>query len=232
MPDSPARTPSALLPAYLVPYLAYVALGSLADAHTHAPLVYGARLVFAGGSLAYYWRSYPQLAPRGAAAGSAALGALVGLGGTALWIALHAPFARADAPAWPDSAWLARALGATALPPLVEELLFRGFAFKAILLVERARRAASRTPLADALDRSSLDDVAPGAWSALAVLGSSALFAAGHWPAEWPAAFAYGVLMCALWIARGDLLSCISAHAVTNAALAVFVRESGRWGSW
>jgi len=232
MSDSPARTPTALLPAYLVPYLAYVALGSLADVRTHAPLVYAARLVFAGGSLAYYWRSYPPLAARRSALGSVGLGTAVGLAGTALWIALHAPFARAHAPAWSDSAWLARALGATSLPPLVEELLFRGFALKALLLIERAWRAGSRTPVADALDRSSLDDVAPGAWSALAVVGSSALFAAGHWPAEWPAAFAYGVLMCALWIARGDLLSCISAHAVTNAALAVFVRESGRWGIW
>jgi len=40
------------------------------------------------------------------------------------------------------------------------------------------------------------------------------------------------VLMCALWIARGDLVSCISAHAVTNAALAVFARASGEWGNW
>jgi hypothetical protein len=38
--------------------------------------------------------------------------------------------------------------------------------------------------------------------------------------------------MCSLWIARGDLVSCISAHAVTNAALAVYVRATGSWALW
>jgi len=149
-----------------------------------------------------------------------------------LWLLLRAPFPPHDPTPWSDGGWLARALGSALLPPAVEELLFRGFALRVILLIERARRAGSPTPVGDALDRSALADVAPGAWSALAVVGSSALFAAGHWPAEWVAAFAYGVLMCALWIARGDLVSCISAHAVTNAALAVFARASGEWGNW
>jgi hypothetical protein len=35
-----------------------------------------------------------------------------------------------------------------------------------------------------------------------------------------------------LWIARGDLVSCLGAHAVTNAALAVWVRATGTWAAW
>ena len=97
---------------------------------------------------------------------------------------------------------------------------------------ERARAAKSAAPFGDALDRARLGDVAPGAWSLLAVAVSSALFAAGHHPAEWLAALAYGGLMSALWIARGDLVSCISAHAITNAALALWVRASGEWMYW
>jgi hypothetical protein len=55
--------------------------------------------------------------------GSAAIGAVSGLAGTALWIALVEPFAPAAAEPFGDAAWLARALAATALPPLVEEPL-------------------------------------------------------------------------------------------------------------
>jgi len=207
MPEPPARTPSSLLPAYLLPYLIYVGLGAAFDLRGHAPLVYGARLVAVGGALVWFRGDYrPLRGPRSPAV-SAAIGGLAGLAGMGLWLLLRAPFPPHDPTPWSDGGWLARALGSALLPPAVEELLFRGFALRVILLIERARRA-------------------------LAVVGSSALFAAGHWPAEWVAAFAYGVLMCALWIARGDLVSCISAHAVTNAALAVFARASGEWGNW
>ncbi|HXX49608.1 MAG TPA: CPBP family intramembrane glutamic endopeptidase [Myxococcota bacterium] len=232
MPEPPARTPSSLAAAYLLPYLLYVAPGAVFDVRAHALLVYGARLVAVGAALAWFRADYrPLRGPRSPLA-SVAVGAVAGLAGTALWLALRAPFPAHDATPWSDTAWLARALGSALLPPIVEELLFRGYALRVILLLERARRAGTPARLGDALDRSSLADVAPGAWSAFAVAGSSALFAAGHWPAEWPAAFAYGGLMCALWIARGDLLSCISAHAVTNAAPALLVRAGGERGIW
>src|SRR5262249_23125583 len=118
------------------------------------------------------------------------------------------------------------------LPPLIEEPLFRGWALGVGVLYSRARAAGDPAPLGRALDRSDLAAVEPGAWTPLAVAASSLLFALGHHPGEWLAAGAYGALMCALWIARGDLVSCISAHAVTNAALAVFARATGAWGSW
>lgn len=232
MSDPSPRSPRSLAAAYAAPYFAYVALGALADPHTHAEIVYGARLVAVGGALAFYWRDYLPLRGERSLAGSLALGALAGLAGTALWVALVWPFAARDAPAWSNAEWLTRAIGATLLPPFIEELLFRGWVLRVVLLFERARRAEHAHPLGDALERSALTDVTPGAWSALAVALSSALFASGHLPGEWLAAFAYGVGMCALWIARGDLVSCISAHAVTNAALAVFVRASGHWGIW
>jgi len=232
MSRSPARSPSSLVLPYVAPYLVYVAFGALADPRTHGAFVYGGRLLTVGAALAFFWRDYVPLRGERSPAGSVALGAIAGLAGTALWVALRGPFAATDAPAWSDSAWAARALGSSLLPPFVEELLFRGWVLRVALLFERARRAKSSSPLGDALDRSALGDVAPGAWSASALVVSSALFACGHQPGEWLAAFAYGVGMCALWIARGDLVSCISAHAVTNAALAVFVRASGHWGIW
>jgi len=232
MSDPLARTPSSLLAPYAVPYLAYVLLAVPAELPRDAVALYAARAVVVTAALAWFWRSYRPLRGAAPVAGSVALGALAGLAGAALWVALVAPFRGADAPVWPEPAWAARGVVASALPPVFEELLFRGYALPLALLWQRARAAGSATPFGDAFDRGALGALPAGAWSPLAVALSSALFAAGHRPHEWPAALAYGGLMCALWIARGDLVSCISAHATTNAVLAVWVRASGEWMYW
>jgi membrane protease YdiL (CAAX protease family) len=228
----PARSPGSLALAYFLPYALYVSLGALGDPRTHAEWLYGARALAVGGALAFFRRSYLPLRGPRPVGGSLAVGAAAGLVGAALWVALRAPFGGGNTAPWSDADWLARTLGSTLLPPLVEEILFRGWLLRSLLLFERARAAGSPAPLGDALDRSDLADVAPGAWTPLAVGVSSLAFAVGHSPGEWLAALAYGALMCALWISRRDLVSCISAHAVTNAALACWVRASGDWGSW
>jgi hypothetical protein len=232
MSAPPSPSPRALLLPYALPYLVYVGLGSVFDPRSEPLALYGGRALAVGAALAWGMRVWrPLRGPKGVA-GSIALGALAGLAGTALWIALLAPFAPADAAPWPDSAWLARALVASALPPLVEEPLFRGWLLGLVLLFERARRAGAKAPFGDALESGSLASIAPGEWSGLALAVSSAAFALGHAPHEWLAASAYGLAMCGLWIARGDLVSCVSAHAVTNAALAVYVRATGSWALW
>jgi hypothetical protein len=63
-------------------------------------------------------------------------------------------------------------------------------------------------------------------------IGVLHVFTSGHSPHEWPAAVAYGLFMAFLWIARKDLITCITAHAVTNIALAVFVFATGKWQYW
>jgi hypothetical protein len=232
MTPSPSDSPRALLARYALPYLVYVALGSVFDSGSEPLALYGARALLVSAALLWSARLWlPLRGPKGMP-GSVAVGAVTGLAGAALWIALAAPFSPSDALRWDDSAWLARALVATALPPLVEEPLLRGYVLGLVLLVERARRAGDGAPIASALDHGSLGAIAPGEWSLLAVAVSTAVFAAGHAPFEWLAASAYGLLMCGLWIARGDLVSCVSAHAVTNAALAVYVRATGSWALW
>jgi len=232
MIKSPSESPRALLAAYAVPYLVYVGLGSVFDGRTNPLALYGARALLVGAALLWGARTWlPLRGPRGFL-GSVSVGVVAGLAGTALWIALATPFAPAETQPWDDSAWLARALVASTLPPLVEEPLMRGFLLGLVLLIERARRAGAAAPIAFALDHGSLGTIAPGEWSLLALAVSSAAFAAGHAPAEWLAASAYGLLMCGLWIARGDLVSCVSAHAITNAALAVYVRATGSWALW
>ena len=82
------------------------------------------------------------------------------------------------------------------------------------------------------LDNNSIDTVAPGAWSVMAITISTIAFTAGHLMIEWPAAVAYSLLMSLLWIIRKDLLSCMVAHGVTNFFLALYVYSTGHWGFW
>jgi membrane protease YdiL (CAAX protease family) len=153
--------------------------------------------------------------------------------GTALWIALSWPFIGPGGEAWGELDWAMRALGSSLLPPVFEELLMRGWVLGVAVEWDRARRApGARRALDQALDERSVHELEPGAWTPLALALSSALFALGHAPAHWPAAFAYGLLMCGLWIARRDLVSCVAAHATTNLVLALWVRASGNWALW
>ncbi len=203
MTQSPPKSPRSLLVAYALPYFVYVGLGSIFDARSEPLALYGARAVVVSAALFWASRAWlPLRGPRGLL-GSLAIGAAAGLAGTALWIALSAPFAPADAPPWDDTAWLARAIVATALPPLVEEPLMRGFVLGLVLLFERARRAGERAPIAFALDRASLATISPGQWSPLALVISSAAFASGHAPGEWVAGGAFGGVLWGRVVARG-----------------------------
>jgi membrane protease YdiL (CAAX protease family) len=123
-------------------------------------------------------------------------------------------------------------LAAGALVPLAEELLMRGYVLRLLVLWEREGGSAWRGAFGRAFDSGSVHALEPGAWTPLAVVGSTLVFAAGHAPEEWLAATAYGLLMASLWIVRKDLLSCVLAHAATNVALALYVGTTGRWELW
>ena len=40
------------------------------------------------------------------------------------------------------------------------------------------------------------------------------------------------LFMALLWMRRKDLLTCITAHAVTNLTLAAYVAATGNWHYW
>ena len=220
-----------LLIPYLLPYLVYVGAEAFPDSLGPAP-PYVARLLLVPLALAWAWRWYGPLRGPRPLVGSLALGAGAGLVGTALWILLLAPFAEPGGEAWDDLTWGLRLLASGTLPPIFEELLMRGWILGLVVQWERARRGGAEAPFGEALDRRSIRELEPGAWTPLAVGISSVVFALGHTPAAYLAAVAYGLLMAGLWIVRRDLVSCIAAHAVTNVTLALFVRASGSWGYW
>jgi membrane protease YdiL (CAAX protease family) len=229
MPETASPSNRALLLPYAVPYAVYVLLGS-------APLppeqTYVARVVLTGAALAWAWSRYASFRGPRPVSGSVTLGILAGVLGTALWVGLVLPFAPEPAPAPPGAAIALRIGAATLLVPIFEELLLRGYVLRLVVQWDHARTAGAADPLGDALDRSSVNEVAPGAWTFAAVAISTALFALGHRPFEWVAAVAYGLGMALLWVRRGDLLVCVVAHAVTNLTLGLYVAASGSWRIW
>jgi hypothetical protein len=218
---------------YALPYFAYVGLASVPADLLGREANYGLRLLVVGALLLWARRWFCTLRGPGSVRGSLAWGTVVGLIGAGLWVALLAPFvSAAEATPWTAAAFWLRFAAAGALVPVFEEMAMRCFVFRLALQWGQERGKGSPAPLQAVLDGHSLNDVGPGEWSWTAVLVSTAVFAAGHGMAEWPAAVAYGLLMCFLWVRRRDLVSCITAHAVTNAVLALFVLTTGQWQYW
>jgi hypothetical protein len=214
---------------FLLPYALYVAVPVDWLGRTPA---YAVRLVVVTLAVLLVGRRYLPLRGPRAATLSVLIGAATGAVGCGIWIVLVRPLAPANAAAWSDASFALRLVAAGALVPVVEEQLLRGFVLRFVVQWQEARRAGATDALGVALDRRSVNDVRPGAATPLAVAVSTVAFAAGHAVHEMPAAAVYGLLMAALWIVRRDLLSCVVAHAVTNVALAFYVRGTGDWLLW
>lgn len=229
-----ARRPSnwALLFSYVAPYFAYVLALSLPASVAPKPVAYGLAIAVSAVALWRGWRWYLPLRGPGSPVASIAAGIAGGLLGTALWVWIKAPFYDPGGEPWSPAAFWGRTIASSSVVPLFEELLFRGLVLLGAVQWDEARRAGSRDPLGDALHERSVLDATPGAWTPAAVAISSVAFSAGHAPGEWLAALAYGLLMAGLWIGRRDLLSCVVAHAATNASLAWWVQRTGQWTLW
>lgn len=235
------RSPTnyALLFPYAAPYFAYVFSLTLVpnlvpeswDAwqRTLSYVVAGAA---AAVGLVWAWRWTLPLRGEGSVAGSIGVGLGGGLVGTALWVALKAPFYQAGGEVWSASAFWLRFLVSATVVAVFEELVFRGLLMRAAYQWWEIRRGGTPHALSIALHERSVDQVPAGAWSFWAVAISSLLFAVGHAPREFLAAFGYGLWMAALVVYRKDLLTAVIAHGTTNAVLAIYVRETGNWNYW
>lgn len=220
-----------LLP-HLIPYAAYVGIATLASDLGRVP-DYAIRIVVTGLLLMFVWKRFqPMVGPRSTLQ-SVVVGAGVGLVGVLVWIALLLPFQDVGAGSpFTAPAFALRLAAATLIVPLIEEFLFRGYVLGVVTQWQEARRSGAADPVGVALDKRSVHDLTPGTWTGAAVILSSVAFALGHAPAQWLAAFGYGLLMAGLWIVRRDLVAPITAHAVTNLVLYAYVFYSGSWGLW
>lgn len=218
---------------YAAPFLGYVFIASALGDLLSTEVNYSLRIVVSTALLVWAWKWYMPISGPKSIYFSTGVGVVVGVLGAVVWIALLAPFADTSVnEPWSAGAFVLRLLAASLLVPVFEEILMRGFIFRLAWQWWEAKKQKESEPLQVALDDKSVNDVPGGAWSWVAVLVSSLVFASGHHFYEWPAAIAFGVLMAMLWIICRDLLSCIIAHGITNLALAVFVLQSNRWYLW
>jgi len=217
---------------YFLPYFAYVGIASL-PGKIPIELNYSLRILVVSGVIVWAWKWFFPLSFSGRRARSIIWGVSAGLLGVVLWCLLLAPFIDSlDGNPWSRSGFLLRLFAAGLLVPVFEELAIRGYVLRIALQWDRARRNSDADPLVKALDGSSIFDVKKGDWTWPAILISSLAFTMGHTVSEWAAAFGYSLLISWLWVKRGDLLSCMVAHATTNIVLALFVFTTGMWGFW
>ncbi|TNJ38868.1 CPBP family intramembrane metalloprotease [Chlorobaculum thiosulfatiphilum] len=222
-----------LLVPYAAPYFAYVLIATVAERFVPMEVNYLLRIVIVSATLLWARQWFFSFRGPKSPVVSTLVGILAGVAGLILWIALLTPFVSiGDGKSWSQSAFILRLLAAGFLVPVFEEVLMRGFIFRLALQWDEARKSKATDALSIAMDRRSVNDVQPGAWSWAAIIVSTLVFTLGHTTPEWPASIAYGLLMAGLYILRRDLLSCIVAHGVTNIALAIYVYQTGKWYLW
>jgi uncharacterized protein len=190
----------------------------------YLPAVYSTKTVIAAILLWYCWPWYTQV--RWSRLG---LGAVVGLIGTVVWIASeyacqHVGFAHApDASAiydpdqmlpnsWARWAFLSmRVAGPTLVVPVMEELFFRDFVMRALIMGVR------------------FDAVPVGTFSWFSLLGMSALFGINHGWNFFIPGFLYGLMIGVLLIRTKSLGACMVAHGMTNWSLYLYVIYTKDW---
>jgi len=210
---------------YVAPFAAFVGCMAIENQVFHSQSLYGLRCLVALGAVVLFSRpylSYRAVRPLGSIA--------IGLAVFAIWIAPDALFgyrhfwlfenrllgtaASTLGPAERTGiAFLAlRALGSTLLVPVVEELFWRGWLMRWLVLPDFTK-------------------VALGTYTPLAFWGVALLFASEHGP-YWEVGLAAGILYNWWMLRTRSLADCILAHAVTNGALSVYVVSTGAWRYW
>lgn len=210
--------------AYLIPFLAILAVGMLSRAVSGGfEWLYPLRFLAALGVLWIFRRSYSNLdwkcgAPA-LAAGVAVFAVWIGADRFAGGKAMLEPAPLVNASAWVRDAWIGlRILGAVVTVPIAEELAFRGYLLRRLSLALTGASAG-------------FDTVAFQSVTWFAILGSSILFGIMHGGRWLLAAFA-GVVYAWLIRRTGRIGDAVVAHAVTNALLAACVLLFNQWQLW
>jgi len=108
---------------------------------------------------------------------------------------------------------VARCLRLMVVVPLVEEIFWRGF-------VQRY------------FENENYTSVAIGTFSWFSLIGTSVAFMLVHDGADWPAAFATGLIFGWLVVRTKSIFAAVLAHAVANIALGIYILTTRQWGFW
>ncbi|HUI06352.1 MAG TPA: CAAX prenyl protease-related protein [Verrucomicrobiae bacterium] len=215
---------------YVAPFAIY-ALFLAAQSAQNRVWVYPLATIVVGAALWVFRRYYEELrsplwhrsasgsrpAPGpGSTTATWILAVAVGLVAIAIWIGIDPYYPKPENSTMfdPSGKWLfiaSRVAGAVIIVPLMEELFWRAFLIRWFIDGDFKR-------------------VAVGAftWSSFAM--TVGLFGLEH--REWLAGLICGALYNWLYYKRKDVFACVIAHAVSNAALAVWVLARGDWKLW
>jgi uncharacterized protein len=182
--------------------------------------VFPLQTLVCGGALVFFWKRYDFGKAGGWLAALAA--GLLALG---LWILPHVLLGEAPRTAGFDPTvfsnspflyWLtvaARFARLVVVVPLVEEIFWRGFLMRYLILENFLK-----IPL--------------GAYSRLSFFGVAGLFMLVHLMPDWPAAFLTGLIYNGLLVRTKSLGACVAAHALTNLGLGIYIMTTRQWGFW
>jgi len=185
--------------------------------------VYGLSVLIVGGSIAYFWREYRELASgSGPSLLQAVVALMVGAVVFKLWILLTEPWMMLGQPtasfrpvdADGQLQWglvAVRWIGAALLVPVMEELFWRSFLMRWI-------------------DNPDFEKVDPSEVSPKAMVLSTLVFMLAH--TQWLGAIVAGLAYAWLYRYTRSLWAPILAHAVTNGVLGIWVVVYGNWQFW
>lgn len=226
---------------FLLPFAVYMVVGQVepkADGHILCsalsyPVVYAIKIALTLAAVAFVWPGYRQFPLR-----LSWLAIVVGIVGGAIWIALAAPgwerlyfwplvekitfgYVKIERPAfnpfdpshhlatgWAWAFLVVRFLGLVAVIPLIEEFLLRGFVMRFVM-----ERDWWNIPF--------------GTASRLAIVVGTVFPMLSH--PELLAAAVWFSMVTWLMLKTKNIWDCITAHAITNLILGIYVVTSGNW---
>jgi len=181
--------------------------------------IYPIQTAVCAAALLWFRRSYDF---SGATGIKLLIGAVVGVAVFALWVSpqelFHQPrrtdgFDPGIVPAM--TGWMlgARFTRLVIIVPLVEEIFWRGFLLRYLVNEE-----FTKIPF--------------GTSSRFSFWAVVVAFTLVHGQADWPAAFATGILFNLVAVRTRSLLACVVSHAAANLALGIYICVTRQWGFW
>jgi membrane protease YdiL (CAAX protease family) len=232
------RSFKALAPAFVGPYLIFVALASIPDAWLPAAAVLVAQGAFSAGIMLHYRHHYRlgafNLSVFSMALVCLPLALLVWIGPLYLLGALEVLDLQtmgSEAHFPPFHFWL-RVFNSVVLVALFEELFTRSYLLGWFDQAGRQRSGKNTVDaILDTLDQTpEITGRLP--LSTFSVTLATLVFAGGHQPYEYPSAVLYFTLTTWLYHRTGSLWACVCVHGLTNLAIAFLARYGGMGFLW
>ncbi len=232
------RSFQALLPPYLAPYLAYVALSSVPESLLPAELAQGIKLLATAAVMLGFCRQYRfnalQLRDLLVAllALPVALCAWVGPFYLIDFLGLFRTSSSDGVQSFSASFFYLRLLNSVILVAIFEELFIRVYVLGWLHQAgQQPRSSGAFTAILDVFEQR------PAALTALplsifSVIGATIVFTAGHQVAEYPSAILYFLFTTWLYAKTRSLWVCILVHGLVNLSIGFLVRYAGMAWLW